>query len=365
MNQNAELDLRNFTDHNFSPLVELSNTAYSGRDIADLSFLNWEYLHNPDGNALITSAIANNDTDESSREGSQKIVSQYIVLPRRYVVNGKLSLGSLSVNSLTHPDFRGVGLFEKLALMTFNRCRENNIRFTIGFPNPISSPIIERKKLFSVMGSLPVLIKTLNPVRSLMGYVSSGKDKTGDEIDLHLQDENYRLKHEISIFDVEADRDKYSLLLNEFSGMPRNTTYRSPEYLSWRYRQIPRRTYTMLKLVKHDRIAAIAILRGRIMYGMRTCILVDLISNDHAASDELISFVLSYCRLIKMDIVLTTVPRHSSEYKLVKSHGFLVIPNFILPQKLDVIFRNHGDAPSDNTGEFSNWFLTFGDYDIF
>ena len=120
-----KLIIRPFIEKEFGRLAELNETTYKGREVSDPGYLEWEYLQNPDGRALI-----------STGEIDGKVVSQYIVLPRVFSVDGKKVNGSLSVNTITSPEYRGKGFFEKLANYTFNRCSEQEILFTIGFPNP-------------------------------------------------------------------------------------------------------------------------------------------------------------------------------------------------------------------------------------
>src|SRR5450432_2238071 len=120
MKRNKNISIQQFTDPEYERLVNLSKTTYNGREISDTIYLQWEYNLNPDGTALITIAEAQN-----------KIVSQYLILPRKYSIDNKIFMGSLSVNTLTHPDFRGIGLFTKLSNETFKLCKENEILFTI------------------------------------------------------------------------------------------------------------------------------------------------------------------------------------------------------------------------------------------
>ena len=158
--------IRTFDKAETGPLSTLNESEYTGREISDITYLDWEYRRNPEGNALIHIA-----------EASERIVSQYVVLPRSFSVNGKIIRGSLSVNTLTHPSFRGRGLLKILAEKTFQLCPENGIQFTIGFPNPVSHPLIRKHGLFETIGYLPLLVMPLSPVSSLLKYFSGKRNK--------------------------------------------------------------------------------------------------------------------------------------------------------------------------------------------
>ena len=67
----------------------------------------------------------------------------------------------------------------------------------------------------------------------------------------------------------------------------------------------------------------------------------------------------------KLDILLAAIPEHTVEYSCLQKNGYYKMPMNFLPQKLSVIIRKHlPDCPPQVT-DFSKWFLTFGDYDIF
>jgi hypothetical protein len=362
MNQKDEVVTGPFTDENFASLVALGNITYGGREISDPEYLEWEYLQNPDGKAVIFTATSNENVQQDPYMDSTRVVAQYIVLPRQYSIHGEVVRGSLSVNSLTHPHFRRHGLFSKLALDTFNRCRDQNILFTIGFPNSVSSPLIDRQNLFATFGSLPLMLLPLNPVRSFIRYIRNRNDKTGDEIEIKIPFDNSFPT--ISRFDFENDREPYSKLLKAFNASGRNTTHRSFEYLRWRYCLIPRRSYTIVKNVNENGIEIIAVLRFRYLFGLRSCILTDLIGRgEELPLTDMIRFIKNVAKKNGLDLLVTTVPIHSEEYAVLKRCGFFRISDKLLPQKLNVIFRQHGLVA--NADDFKNWFLTFGDYDIF
>ena len=354
MEKNEELLIHPFSDQGFARLVELSETTYHGREISDQVYLGWEYIQNPDGLALITTG-----------EIERKIVSQYIILPRSFSVDNKILKGSVSVNTLTHPHYRGKGLFEKLANETFDRCKEKEILFTIGFPNPISHPFIERKQIFETIGYLPLLFRPLNPIRLLIRYIKNKRDKTGNEIELNITDQILSANAEISFFDFKTDSDKYEIFLQKFNKEKQNVTMRSLQFLRWRYVNIPNRKYHLIKLEIGNEIKAIAVFRSKYMFGLRSGILIDLIS--HINLKE-IKYLLDTLHKIaiknKLDLIFATLPANSFEFKILKNSGFYLMPQFFLPQKLPFIVKRQLPSCPEHVTDFRKWFLTFGDYDI-
>lgn len=344
-----------YNDSSFSRILELSESTYAGREIADSSYINWEYLNNPDGVAVIKVA-----------ESLGKIVSQYVVLPRRYIINGNIKKGSLSVNTLTHPAYRGHGLFPKLATETFKRCLERDILFTVGFPNPVSAPVIKSRKLFETIGALQLMIKPLNPIRPVLAYFFSRRKKTGTEIEMYIPKKYFLENENISVFEIDQDSMAYEKFLIKFNNGKKITTFRSLEFLKWRYINIPYRKYMLFKRVDNGEITAIAVVRARHLYGLRCGIITDLMFlEDSANKNGLISFIRKVAAYNKLDMLITALPAHSTENKLFRRSGFFTLPKKLLPQELLFIVKRHSENCPEEISIFSNWFLTFGDYDIF
>lgn len=355
MEISKELLLCHYADKGLEPLIKLNQSTYSGREISENKYLEWEYFQNPDGHAIITTI-----------ETKDIAVSQFIILPHFFSIDGKIQRGSLSVNTLTHPDYRNRGLFQKLAKETFNRCTEAEILFTIGFPNPESQPIIKKKQIFEKVGVLPLLFIPLNPIKSLYKYALNKSVKTGNDIDLNISDGNVLSNSQITNFDFITDSDKYVNFIQKYNSEKQNITFRSLKYLQWRYEKIPKRKYQILKYQRENKIEALGIIRTKYIFGLRCAIIVDLISHINSKGiDNLLNAIYKLAIKNKIDLLLTTVPSHSNEYKLLKNFGFYSMPQLLLPQKLVFYIKRHTPGCPEQISDFQKWFLTFGDYDIF
>jgi len=64
----------------------------------------------------------------------------YGVIPCFFKLDGKTVLAAQSADTMTHPDHRKQGLFQRLAAKTYDLAREQNIQFIFGFPNQNSLP---------------------------------------------------------------------------------------------------------------------------------------------------------------------------------------------------------------------------------
>jgi GNAT superfamily N-acetyltransferase len=71
---------------------------------------------------------------------SQFPVAFYGVIPTQMWYKNEIILGAQSADTMTHPEYRGAGLFAKLAELTFELCKKYSIKLIFGFPNQNSLP---------------------------------------------------------------------------------------------------------------------------------------------------------------------------------------------------------------------------------
>lgn len=67
-------------------------------------------------------------------------VAFYGVIPTLLWHEGKSIIAAQSADTMTHPDYRGLGLFVKLANHTYTLCKLEGVRLVFGFPNQNSLP---------------------------------------------------------------------------------------------------------------------------------------------------------------------------------------------------------------------------------
>jgi GNAT superfamily N-acetyltransferase len=97
-------------------------------DIETLEYLTWEYSENPDGKVVGFNAYS-----------EETLVAHYATIPISMLIEGKRRRGLLSLNTATHPDHRGKGLFVKLAQKTYDYAKDNGYDFVIGVANANST----------------------------------------------------------------------------------------------------------------------------------------------------------------------------------------------------------------------------------
>lgn len=116
-------------------------------------YLHWQYVENPDGAALGFDAYA-----------GAELAAHYVTLPFAAEIFGRPARGLLSLNTATHPDHQGKGLFTRLATATYARAREDGYDFVAGVANANSTPGFVKKLGFSLISPLDARIGVGFPV---------------------------------------------------------------------------------------------------------------------------------------------------------------------------------------------------------
>lgn len=122
--------------------VELFRSSFADDKLTD-EYLQWQYLDNPHGRVIGMDAFADD-----------KLVAHYAIIPRRYAFGTQRFNAALSVNTATHPDHQGKGLFTRLASQTYDLAATLGVQFIVGAANANSVGGFLRKLGFSSLGQI-------------------------------------------------------------------------------------------------------------------------------------------------------------------------------------------------------------------
>ena len=352
---NAAIDLEK--------IIPLIREEYPNGEMSDFRYLSWEYFANPQGPPELVCARSEKD----------EVVGQYLVIPIRYQIDGKSVDGSLSLNTLTRADYRGQGLFTKMAKQTYAQCKKRGLALTVGFPNMSSFPGFVKKLEFVHIGNAVLLVRPLQITSLVIGALKRHKYpkyQSYREPNSLGHIESFRTRGiEISTFDLEKDANIYKSYLAS-RGLLYQQTDRSLQYLKWRYQDIPTRSYSLLKATRNGRFLAMAVIRLRKVYGMEAGFYIDFNCLPDDESLMAARALDSYCRLIFKAhgavFVGVLMAPNCAEFRVLRKQGFFQAPKRFLPHSAPVIVRWNGDGSMPNSlKSIYNWFLTFGDYDAF
>jgi len=340
---------------NLEELITLSKSYYSTGDIIDKRYLEWQYLKNPYGLPFL---FTSKDTL------TDQLAGQYLVIPLEYQISGEKLAGSLSLNTLTHPDHQGKGLFTKMAKATYADCEASNNNFTIGFPNPLSYPGFVKKLNFSHLGDIPLLIKPLKPINILRSYFQKEKEKHGGEIILEQVSSKKNI-HQLD-FHNQTDENKYNAFWNKIMSNYPISANKDFKFLKWRYNDHPTKKYKVYYIENNGEIDGVIILRAEHVWGFKVGLIMDFMTNEPSKNSKfLLKHASKIFKNLKLDFI-TALHTPIKEYNILKKNNFYKIPQKLLPQKIHFIVRSNKKFNNEEMIlKLENWKLTFGDYDIF
>ncbi|MBT9160328.1 MAG: hypothetical protein DDT26_01605 [Dehalococcoidia bacterium] len=123
--------------------ASLFQTCFPTATHLDVRYLEWLYTKNPSG------TVIGMDAWEGDR-----LAAHYVCVPGAAMLDGKRARVLLSLNTATHPDFQGKGIFTKLADATYCAGAERGFSAVYGVANANSTPGFVRKLGFSLIAPL-------------------------------------------------------------------------------------------------------------------------------------------------------------------------------------------------------------------
>ncbi|MYM68832.1 GNAT family N-acetyltransferase [Pseudoduganella sp. FT55W] len=133
----------------------LFEACFPGTDKFTPAYLQWLYADNPDGQALGFDAW-----------DGETLAAHYVCIPARARIEGTEVSVLLSLNTATHPNYQGQGLFTRLAAMTYEAGAAAGFDCVYGVANANSTPGFVRKLGFQLVRPLEarVGIGRINPI---------------------------------------------------------------------------------------------------------------------------------------------------------------------------------------------------------
>lgn len=196
-----------------------------GNTKLSLQYIDWLYFQNPDGNVVGTDIF---------HDGT--LIAHYGLVPRNYIVKGWRTL--LSVNTATHQDYRGKGLFPKLATNSYRLASSLGYDNVVGVANANSINGFTKKLNFQFLGN--VRLHITKP------YKQTPKiDITQEQLKWRLSNPNARyilhrsgdhknlyVEQRGVFFNIGAVKESY--MLNEYSSKKPLFSL-TPHFSDWKY----------------------------------------------------------------------------------------------------------------------------------
>lgn len=329
----GDVEIERFSEQDIERLVALTAASFGRRETTE--YYRWKYVENPEG--PVTAYVA--------RARDTSLAAFYGVIPEAYYVRGRRVRMHQSCDTMTHPDFRRRGLFERLATRTYDDLASRDEDLVKGFAGEMSVSGFVKKLGWQ-------LIERIKPrfmVRWQMSLVSLWHRSP----DL--------------LFRV-VENDGLSERLDGFDTVAANTypiwKARDQAYLTWRVRD-PHRKHQLLSCFVGERLA------GYCLYCVEDSLLLirDLVweQGREIIADHLVRGAQSVALRRGLRGVYSWTNRGSVQDQLLARLGFIRNPFDRGPMVTPLYFiirANSQIVPRDFMLRSANWNLLPIEYDF-
>ena len=337
----STLTVRPLTEADRPAALELIELSLAGGPTGHRSteFFDWKHVANVFGPSLGLVA-----TDDAGT-----LVGLRLFMRWRFEIAGRIVEAARPVDTATHPDHRGRGIFRTLTMAALEHLPAETLIFNT--PNDQSRPGY-LKMGWSVVGKLPVHVRVVRPVRFATRVARSRAaiGTSGEAVDCSLPA-------------VAGPLDDPGLpdLLTEVAGDPdvlnALATRRDPAFLHWRYAAAPGLDYRAATVHEGGRLVGLAIGRPRRRGGLSELTLSEVLvrPGDSRTARRLLRAVSSS----GCDHVAThsSVPAVRSA---LRSSGFLPVP------RAGMVLTAFPRAPLPvDPCDAQSWRLSLGELEVF
>ena len=139
---------RNYENGDEYRILTLFEEVFSEEE--SLDFWRWKFKQCPFGKGIVKLLF---DRD--------KLVGHYAAIPVNMQIRDAIVKAIWSIDTMTHPDYRGKGVLPYLATQVYEECKLKGFRFVYGFPNEMIYPIRIKKLGWKGFGKMSVLHREL------------------------------------------------------------------------------------------------------------------------------------------------------------------------------------------------------------
>lgn len=326
--------IRPYRDEDEADVLDLIVTAMGPGPLGGRTreFFAWKHLDNPFGRSLLLVA-----------EHEGRIVGLRAFMRWTFRLGDRLVPAVRAVDTATHPDYQGQGIFSRLTLAALDEL-QHGARFVYNTPNQKSRPGY-LKMGWEVVGDLPVRVRVRRPIRLIKGLreLKEGANASAQpRVDAPTAAESLADKGAVNSL-VRSSR--HSKLL---------VTAHSAETLMWRYGRAPQLDYRAVG----DLREGLALIRVRPRGSLWETTIAELLvpDDDPVAIREVLRRVV---QAAPVDHLTCLLPPDKPAARSAARAGF-----FRSPLGMTLTARVLQDSPIDPL-DMNSWSLALGDVEVF
>jgi GNAT superfamily N-acetyltransferase len=329
------MQVREATDEDIPAIVDLLKMSL-GESLMPKSerYWRWKHIENPFGRSPVLLCF----------EGSLLIgVRAFMRWEWRY--NGRIYHAVRAVDTATHPNHQGKGIFKNLTLALVNYCKEHGIQFVFNTPNEQSKPGY-LKMGWEEAGRLPIWINIQRPFHILKNVVKTPAvnsiESNSNVLCKFLNDSRIN-----------------ELLEIETGQMNPMITNVSVPYLAWRYVNVPVAQYEAVGVEHNGQLTGLIIARIKATRLGRELRITDCFLGNDATDKVLINYLSEKKREWSVDYTTLSGSVHINSKKILSGLKFRPAVGPTVTVRPLIL--------SDLNGlkNFKNWSPSLGDLELF
>lgn len=342
-------EIRNILTEVGAHNVEIYNQAY----------WDWQYKQLPTGKSYVYAAWDGN-----------KIIGYYHIPVYRCMVNGQEQLIGNIQDVAVNPNYRGGGLFRKLAEFANEDIDKTEVDLIYTFPNDKSIRTFLKYNSFGLVTSVPTYLRPVNSGEILRSKLNLlGLEKLiGFCVDgaINLISKNIKLPN-AQIEKINEITTEVETVFREYASSFPIHLVRDKEWLDWRYLRSVRGKHHILGVRENGELTAILVLKVDEMLGNPALLIMDLAYLE--GKENALLFLLNGVRknpeLTGFRFNLLFVSAIAPILPDLSNIGFVKIPEKVNPRILNLLARSTGKLSEEPLLQKNNWLLTLGDWDVF
>lgn len=345
-----ELGTLNIKDLNEDSVDMYKSCFDSNGSTKNKESIQWQFFKNPVHKTFVDIAYS----DEA-----KKVAAIYAVFPSFFKIGNNDYVGSQSMDTITDIDFRGKGLFTKLAKNVFSRLRESDVKLVYGFPNGSSIHGFSTKLGWRVMDPVPFLFK---PLRT--GYFTKKIKLLRFLPDIGIPSIRFR-DNSIKVETLNEFPQDVNKLWKTFSAHFKIAVIRDLNYLNWRYVEKPNEDYKIEAVFRDGVLKGFIVYTHKAKHGGNVGYIMELVYDPafKEIGNELLRNAAHNMRKQKADVILSWCFSHSPNFGAYKRNGFLNLPEKLRPIELHFGARSFDESLDDIIHNRSDWYLSYSDSD--
>lgn len=275
----STLEIRSYQPGDETAINALFEVAFSRPLPA--GFWSWRYTDSPAGGPWIELAWDND-----------RLAAHYAVSATTLSIDGGAVPAALSMTTMTHPDYRGRGLFPTLGGRLYERFAASGGTLVYGFPNANSHRGFVRDLLWQDLHEIPTL-------RAAAACAA--------------------MEPPAAVTAVAAPDPRFDRLWDRVRGYFPVWVWRDARWLAWRLCACPGQDYGLAAWQDQDEIRGwVAVKR----YGTQSLDIIDLVAEDEAVARDLASWALWRAARSDLSHVATWCPMRAPWRMALEASGF-------------------------------------------